>query len=79
MNDIWDKLEEIMEAGRTGGDHSGIDLSPDNYGSIVLHNHEECDGRIIYKSISDWIIDLNKELNTLNFEEWDFDKCQQIM
>jgi len=72
---IWKKTWfPFMSNG--GGDYSCIELSKDNYGAIISHNHEEPDGAILHSSIRDWLIELNQELETLNFDSWDFDECQ---
>ncbi len=64
----------IMDNG--GGNHTCIDLSPDNYGNVVAHDHEDDDEHIVYDSVKDWIVALNKELATLDFENWDMEECQ---
>lgn len=72
--DIW-RPTWLPFMSNGGGDHTCIDVSPENYGKIVSHNHEESDGRAINDSMIEWIIALNNELSKLNFESWDFEKC----
>ena len=73
--DIW-KPTWLPFMSNGGGDHTCIDFSPENFGAIISHNHEEPDGRKINNSIAEWVAELNMEFNKLDFENWDFEKCQ---
>lgn len=57
------------------GNHTCMDLSPENYGEILLFDHE-LDGRIVlFNDLSEWLAELLDKLQYLDVEVWEREGC----